>query len=90
MTTLISWGDPPEDGKDMGKMNIAETLSNLPGSGSEGNANLYESYGMKLPLRSRVRTALRITRKYQKPFKCTIPGVGILYVGDNGWEVRKP
>ena len=87
--TLIQSGDPPDDGRDIGVVHSPATVNTLPGSEYAGEMGHFGSFGQSIPLWARVRYVLRIKREEQKPFKCLIPGVGELYVGEEGWRLYK-
>jgi len=92
MALPLKSGDPParDDPElvDAGTFRPMTELSNAPGSGVEGSIDLYDSYGVSVPKWAQVREVLVKTRDLPKPFYCKVRGVGTLYVGEEGWEVR--
>lgn len=87
--TEYTYGDPPEDAPEAGKIVPPKTLDNLPGSPGAGNIDNFGAYGLKLPDWARIRYVLRMTRNYEKPFKVNAGDLGWIVVGENGWRTEK-
>lgn len=89
LTNELRWGDPPEDAPKAGKIVPPKLLDNLPGSPGAGDIDNFGAFGMRLPDWARIRYVLRMTRKYEKPFKIDVGDLGTLYVGEEGWRTEK-
>lgn len=92
MALPLRSGDPPESDDpelvDAGTFRPQKEISNSPGSGVEGDIDMYDSYGVKIPDWAQVREVLMKTRDLPKPFYCKVQGLGTLFVGAEGWEIR--
>ena len=92
MALPLRSGDPPASDDpelvDAGTFRPQQEISNAPGSGSEGDIDMYDVYGVKIPKWAQVREVLMKTRDLPKPLHCKVVGVGVLYVGEEGGEVR--
>lgn len=85
----LVWGDPPEDGVDIGTIPVPKILTNEADSEIRGQIDAFGTFGTSLPDWARVRFAIRKTRNCEKPYKCQIPGLGELLVGKDGWKLRR-
>lgn len=92
MALPLRSGDPPSQDDpalvDAGTFSPARELSNAPGAEMAGDIDMYGLYGLAVPKWAQVREVLRKTRDVPKPFYCKVKGVGTLYCGEEGWEVR--
>lgn len=88
----LRYGDPPKeaDCKNSGELRPPKTLElNLDPEGQQretGLMNLIEQ-GVSLTPWAQVRYAVRTLEKKGGNQKATIPGIGTLVVGAEGWEV---
>ena len=93
MALPLRSGDPPESDDpeliDAGSFRPQKEISNAPGSDSAGVIDMYDAFGVKIPDWAQVREVLMKTRDLPKPFYCKVIGLGTLYCGEEGWEVRK-
>ena len=87
MTIPLRYGNPPEDGEYIGEVTPPTHIDNSPGSGMGGNEDIYNSYGIPLPVRSQIRWVLMNLEEVDMPFKVDVVGVGQLIVGERGWQV---
>lgn len=88
MVLPLRYGEPPEldDCVDIGTFDVDSVLDNY--GRFKGFKELYDLYGQPLPPIAIVRQALMQAREIDiLPITGTIPGLGRLVVGVEGWEV---